>query len=55
MKWTPIVAIAGIVAIEVVALCNGVNGIALSSSLALVAGIGGYQIKSFVDKLKGGR
>ena len=50
-NWIPtIVAICAIVALEIVALCKGVNGTAFSISIALVAGLGGYKAKDVRDK-----
>jgi len=37
-------AIAGIVALEIAALMSGIDGVALSACIALLAGLGGYNI-----------
>ncbi len=42
----PIVAIGGIVIMEVVALLQGINGVLLGASIAAVAGVGGYKVKT---------
>lgn len=55
MKWTAIVAIVAIAALEIVALCKGVDGVALSAAIGSIAGLGGYQIKAIIDKRKGGK
>lgn len=53
----PVVAIFGLVGLDVVALCHGIDGIALTATVAAVAGIGGYTVKGIdfakvVDTLK---
>ena len=55
MKWTPIVAMACIVILEVVALLKGINGAVLGIVIAALAGLGGYHTKVIRDKLKGGK
>lgn len=40
----PVVAIIVIGIIECVALCNGIDGIMLTSSCTLIGGIAGYKI-----------
>ena len=40
-----LVAILGIIFLECVALANGINGVALTSSIAAIAAIGGYSAK----------
>ena len=55
MKWTPIVAIIGIVILEGIALLKGVNGTVFSIAVAALAGLGGYEIKVLRDKAKGGK
>ena len=39
-----VTAICAITAIEVVALCNGINGTVLALTLAAIAGLGGYEV-----------
>lgn len=41
-----IIAICGIVAIEAIALSNGIDGVALSASAAAIGAIGGWWAKS---------
>ncbi|MCK4722493.1 MAG: hypothetical protein KAT75_04275 [Dehalococcoidia bacterium] len=55
MKWTPIVAIVCIAALEVVALLKGINGAVLGIVIAALAGLGGYEVKVLRDKVKGGK
>ncbi len=54
MKWTPILAMVLIAALEAIALSQGMNGTALSLSVGAVAGLGGYQLKKRLDNGKGG-
>lgn len=54
MKWTPIVAILCIAGLEAFAISQGVNGAILSLAVAAIAGLGGYEIKLWRDKTKGG-
>lgn len=46
----PIVAIAGIVFMIWYALSQGINGAMLMSGIAVVGGLGGYEIKVLKDK-----
>jgi len=48
----PIVAILAIVAIEVYALSQGINGITMSLSIGAVAGLGGYEMKALREKYR---
>ena len=41
---TTIIAILAIVALEVVAITQGINGALLAGSIAIIAGLGGYQV-----------
>jgi len=43
---TPLIAILGIVAMELVAISHGIDGKVLTLSCVLVAGIGGYTLKN---------
>ena len=52
MKWTPIAAIAGIVILEIVALSNGINGVLLGGGMAIIGGLGGYEVKALREKRK---
>ena len=54
MKWTPIVAMVCIVILEAIALVRDINGAIFGLAIAAIAGLGGYQIKSYRDKKKGG-
>lgn len=47
----PIFAMVGIVAIELVALSNGIDGVALSACIAALAGLGGYYLIPIREKL----
>ncbi len=53
MKWTPIIAMACITALEAIALLQGVNGIVFSLVIAVLAGLGGYSTKGLINKVKG--
>lgn len=55
MKWTPIVAMVCIAALEVVALLQGINGAVFGIVVAALAGLGGYEVKVLRDKAKGGK
>jgi len=55
VKWTPIVAIACITILEVVAILKGINGVAFSLAVASISGLGGYQIKALVNHKTGGK
>ena len=55
MKWTPIIAMVCIVALEIVALVKGLDGAMFGVVIAAVAGLGGYEIKVLRDKTKGGK
>ena len=48
----PVVAVLGIVTIEVFALYMGINGGVMSISVAAIAGIGGYTVKGYRDRAK---
>lgn len=52
MKWIAVITIAAIFILEVLALCKGVNGVALSGAIAAIAGVGGYQIKAIIERRK---
>ena len=55
MKYTPMVAMGCITLLEVVALCQGINGAVFGIVIAALAGLGGYEIKTLKDRVKGGR
>lgn len=49
-KVTPIVAILVIGALEAYALSQGINGVLLGGGIAIIAGLGGYSVKSKLTK-----
>lgn len=49
------VAILAISIIEIYALCRGINGVALSASIAAITALGTLSIKKVWDKRKIGR
>ena len=51
-KVTPIVAIIIIGGLEAYAMHLGFNGVALSGSVAIIAGLGGFAARSVVSKPK---
>ena len=55
MKWTPVIAMVCITALEVIALLKGVDGAVFGIVIAALAGLGGYEIKVLRDKKKGGK
>lgn len=55
MICTPIVAIICIAGLLVLALAKGIDGTLLASGLAILGGLGGYEIKVLRDKAKGGK
>lgn len=48
----PIVAIAVIGGLEWYALSKGINGVALTASIAAISGIAGYKVKDIFSKEK---
>lgn len=42
MNIVSIIAILAIVALEIVAITQGINGALLAGSIAIIAGLGGY-------------
>ena len=48
------VAIVGVVALAIAAITHGFNGVVIASSMALVAGLGGYEIRVFREKKEHG-
>ena len=52
MKWTPIIAMVCITALEAIALILQVDGATLSLVVAALAGLGGYELKVYIDKKK---
>lgn len=53
MKWTPIVAMVCIAGLEAFALAKGVDGVGFGLVIAALAGLGGYELKSYWEKRKG--
>jgi len=49
---TPIIAIVAVVAVEIVAMHHGLDGTILAGALTIIGGLGGYEIKKVVDRLK---
>jgi hypothetical protein len=49
-KWNVLAAILAIVIIEGIALYHGINGVALSASMAIIGGLGGYAAKNILEK-----
>ena len=45
-----LVAIVGIVWLETVALMMGHNGLLLTGVIAIIAGLGGYEVKEWLTK-----
>jgi len=50
MKWIPIIAIICITGLIALAIANGINGALLASGLAIIGGLGGYEIKVLQEK-----
>ena len=50
MWVTPIIAIIAIVVLEGIALWQHVNGALLGLALVAISGLGGFQLKSYIDK-----
>ena len=46
------VAILAVVALEIVALLMGHNGVILTGTLAIIAGLGGYEVKNIMTKVQ---
>jgi len=43
-----VAAIGGIVVLEIYAMEHGIDGTALAAAAALIAGLGGYKVKSIL-------
>jgi len=52
MKWTPIVAMICIAGLEALALTMKIDGATLGLAFAAIAGLGGYELKAYVDRRK---
>ena len=48
----PIIAILAIVALEIYALSQGINGTMLGWTVAIIAGLGGYEVKALREKYR---
>lgn len=48
----PVVAILAIVGLEIYALSQGINGAALGWVVAIIAGLGGYEVKALRERYK---
>lgn len=48
---TPIVGILSIVGLEFYALSQGINGVMLAGSIAIIAGLAGYSAKTVKNKV----
>lgn len=55
MRLVPCVAIACIAAVEVFALSQGIDGALLGVAIAAIAGLGGYELRAFIEKNKRGK
>jgi len=53
MNIIPIIAILCITILEIVAITQGINGALLAGSIAIIAGLGGYQVHRQKSKKKG--
>jgi hypothetical protein len=51
----PIIAVIAIAIVECFAIEHGIDGTVLLLSLCAVAGIGGYNLKPLLDKIKGNK
>ena len=49
---TTVAAISAVVYIEAQALQAGVNGVLLATSLAIITGLGGYELKGIIERRK---
>ncbi len=49
-KLTPIVAILVIAGIEIYALSQGIDGVLLAGTIAVIAGLAGYTAKAKLSK-----
>lgn len=54
MKWTPIIAIGCITLLIAIAMIKGIDGAVYGLGITALAGLGGYELKSYRDKRKGG-
>ena len=45
LSWSTVVAIAGIVILEALAISKGIDGAMLGLAIAAIAGLGGYRLR----------
>lgn len=50
MWATPIIAIIAVVVLEGIALWQGINGALLGLALVTISGLGGYELRSRIEK-----
>jgi hypothetical protein len=50
--FVPLVSIVAISFIECFALAHGIDGTLLMITIAIISGIGGYQIPNLINKIK---
>jgi len=55
MIWVTLTAIICIAGLEALALIKGVNGARMGLACTASGGLGGYEVKTLRDKLKGGK
>ena len=55
MKWIPIVAMVCIAGLEAFAISQDIDGTVLGVVVAAIAGLGGYELKAWRDRAKGGK
>jgi hypothetical protein len=55
MRWAPVIAMCFITILEAIALCFRIDGTTLSLVVAALAGLGGYELKVYIDRRKGGK
>lgn len=51
-KLTPIIAILAIAGLEVYAMRIGLDGAMLAIALCIISGLGGYEAKTIIAKVK---
>jgi len=50
----PGLAIIAITTLDAIALCHGINGVMFSTSVIIIAGIGGYKVPEIIKRIKKG-
>ena len=53
--WTSLIAMVCITALEGIALIMKVDGATLGLVIAALAGLGGFELKAYIEKIKGGK